>query len=803
MQTMCISFLISILLSGQCYCQLISGRVEGNHQPLSMVNISLLKEPDSAVLRTAITDDNGQYQLTNIPAGNYILIASKVGYKRQYVSPVAISATHTHTTLPTINMEPAHAQLTAVTVTGKRPFIEQKTDRTIVNVANSIIGSGSTALEVLEKAPGITIDQQNDQIIFRGKEGVIVQIDGKQTYLSAADAVSLLRSMPAGNIDRIELISNPSARYDAAGNAGIIDIRLKKNNHIGTNGVLTAGAGSGRYGRQRTNLQINHRAAKINLFANYGAGREGNYRNFDISRSMPDSMQTNYIQQHSFIRFRNSSHNAKAGIDYFISKKTTAGIVWTGIWDVSRETSPATTVFRRQPDADAYISTLTDKSLSTIQSNHLFNINLAHLFNGNAQLSTDIDMGRFNRQFSNFLTTRTLLPADSGNNFSNLLSYMPTAITILTFKTDYNQPIGKNWKMETGIKISRVRSDNNLQLSTGTNGHLLMDTALSNHFLYAEDVYAGYMSISGKLGTKTDVLLGLRAEYTHSGGHSITFNNEVTKKYLNAFPSFFLTRSLHRNHTLHFSYSYRIDRPNYQSLNPARSYLDPYAYSSGNPYLTPQYTHSLEIKYGYKNKLFTSLGATYTTDLVFFVVQPTDGKTTQRMPENIGTAQGYYLTANFPVTICKGWTMQTSLTGTYNQFQYRYKSIPLRSEQISGRINNSHAVIFGKGWTGELSGRINTPSTNAITHSPWLGSMDAGIQKAFLRNWKAKLIVQDIWHTNYFKGKINVPAFTTSVWITADSRIALLTITFSFGNQQLKGSRQRKTAAEEELQRTN
>lgn len=799
-QLICIFYL---LITGTCYCQSISGRIGSGNQPLALVNISLLKTTDSSIVRTAVTDAQGVFLIEHIAAGVYLVNASKVGYKKQWLTPVTIGTNNTRTELPAVTMEVAPVQLNGVTVTGKRPFIEQKIDRTIVNVAGSIIASGGTALEVLEKSPGISIDPQTDQIIFRGKEGVIVQIDGKQTYLSAADAVSLLRSMPAGNIDRIELISNPSARYDAAGNSGIIDIRLKKNNNIGTNGVINATGGSGRYARMRGNLQMNHRTSNINMFGNFAVNHENNYRNFELNRIITDAGQTNFINQHSFIRLYTHAYNTKTGIDYFISKKTTAGFVWTGIWDDTHETSPATANFRRQAAGDIYFQTLTDKSLSNIQANHLFNLNFVHAFNENHQLSADIDLGRFNRQFSNLLATQTLLPTDSAGKIAGLHSGMPSTITILTFKTDYTTRLWKKWKLETGVKISRVKSDNNMRLSTGINDNLTLDNTLSNHFLYAEHVYAGYTSVSGKLDTKTDLLLGLRAEYTRSTGNSITLNNVVNRNYLDLFPSLFINRVLNKNHTLNFSYSYRIDRPNYQSLNPARSYIDPYSYGAGNPFLKPQYTHSLEIKHGFKNKLFTALGASFTSDLVFFVLQPTDGKTTQRMPVNIGTGQSYYSTISFPVTVMKGWNMQTSLTATYSRFDYEYKSASMQSEQVSCRINNSHAFVFGKGFTGELSGRLSTPSTNVLTRSPWLGSVDAGIQKSFLKSWKAKLVVQDLFYTNYFIGRMNVPEFYSNVRISADSRVALLTITWAFGNQQLKSSRQRKTAADEEMQRTN
>jgi hypothetical protein len=795
--------ILLLFLYTNVYGQSVSGIVQENNKPLSLVNISLLKAKDSTLEKAAVTDNEGHYKIENVQPGSYILNASRVGYKQQSLSPITIKTDGDHIELPMLTLVAVAGQLGEVMVTGKRPFVEQKIDRTVVNVAGSIIGSGSTALEVLEKAPGITIDRQNDQIVFRGKEGVIVQIDGKQTYLSMPDVVALLRGMPSENIDRIELITNPSAKYDAAGNSGIIDIRLKKNNNVGTNGSLSIGAGSGRYGRQRGNLQINHRTQKINVFGNYSVNNEGNYWNFEFNTKQPDGSQVNFIDQVSPIRFKNHGQNAKAGIDYFISKKTIAGVVWTGFWTTSNEESPAEASFRRQEDGDIYFQTLTDKSLSNVQSNHLFNLNIMHVFTGKDQLSADLDLGRFNRQFRNFLITETLIPNSPGEPVMNLLSQMPTSIDILSFRTDYNRSIGNKWKMEAGLKASKVKSDNNLQLSAGTNGNLKIDSTLSNHFQYSEDVYAAYISFSGKLDQHTDLLIGLRAEHTRSIGNSITLKNKVIKDYLNLFPSVFITRSINKNHTLNFSYSYRIDRPNYQSLNPARSYIDPYMYSSGNPFLTPQFTHSLEFKHGFKNKLFTSLGASYISDLVFSVNQPVDSKTTQRMPENIGTSQAYNLTVTFPVTIMKGWTMQTSLMSIYSQFQYKYRNIPLRAKQVSGRLNNANAFVLGKGWTAEMSGRISTPAVNAFMRSPWLGTMDLGIQKSFLKNWKAKLSLQDVFHTNRIIGEINAPDYERNVRITMDTRILMLSITRSFGNQQLKNSRQRKTASEEEIQRTN
>jgi hypothetical protein len=792
-----------LFFSLPAFCQSITGLVLENSKPLSLVNLSLLKAKDSTIDKSAISDEKGYYRIENVEPGSYILKASRVGYKQQFLSAITINTGNNDLQLPVLSLLPAEGQLKEVSVIGKRPLIEQKIDRMIVNVANTIVASGGNVLDILEKSPGITIDRQNDQIIFKGKEGVIIQIDGKPTYLSIADAMTLLRSMPADNIDRIELITNPSAKYDAAGNSGIIDIRMKKNNSVGTNGSFSVSVGTGKYARLIPSFQINHRTQKLNLFGNYSYSRDGNYWNFDLNRKQRFGSEFNYIHQLSPIRFKNRSHNAKAGLDLFINKKLTAGIVWTGLWNNNTEKSPAEAFFSREPGGAVFLHTLTDKSLSTVQSNHLVNLNIVEVFSGKSQLSADIDVGRFKRQFRNYLITDTLFPGSPGDPVSNLLSQMPTTIDIISFKLDFTTSIANNWKMDAGIKASRVNSDNDMQLSSGSNGNLAIDSQLSNHFKYEENIRAAYISVSGKLNKKTDILVGLRTEYTRSIANAITQKNRVPRNYLNFFPSLFITHTINESNSVSFSYSYRIDRPNYQSLNPSRSYIDPFAYSEGNPFLTPQFTHSLEIRHGLKNKIFTSLGASFINDLSFFLIKPVDDKSTRRMPENIGTAQAYNITVSFPVTIVKGWNMQTNLMAIYNQFRYMYLGTIYHPAQIGGRFTNTHSILLGKGWTGEISGRLNTPAVNATFRSPWLGSMDLGIQKIFTKTWKAKLGLQDVFHSNMTKGKVIIPEFENRVQITRDTRVVMLTISRSFGNQQVKSSRQRKTASEDEIQRTN
>jgi hypothetical protein len=798
-------FMLITLLSLPIFCQTVKGRVqEHNGKALPYVNVLLLNSKDSSLVKVGVTDTSGVYEIDNIPHGTYLLSASMMGYKRSYLFPINVTLQNPFMEAETFRLIEDITELTEIVIAEKRPFVEQYIDRMVVNVANSIIAGGSTALEVLEKAPGVTVDRQNNALMLRGKSGVIIQLDGKQTYLSMEDMVTLLSTMPSDNIEQIELITNPSAKYDAAGNSGIINIRLKKNNDIGTNGSLSLGLGTGRYPRSRGSVQGNHRTRRINVFGNYSANRGGNYFDLKSNQEIISSNQRNLTDQDTYIEFRDRGQNAKAGLDYFVGKNTTIGVVWTGFWNNNGEEGTAVSSFQHDEKVPYYLQASTDKTISSISSNQIGNVNVQHTFGEKGgQLAADFDLAYYRRDFSNTLLTQTSSIEQPVQPLASLINQMPTEIDIRTIKMDYRRKLSAKWNMEVGIKSSYVFSDNDLTVSSGEVGNIVVDPELSNHFQYTEKVNAAYATLAGKPGTKTDIMAGLRAEHTRSLGESIIINEEVSRNYINLFPSLFVFQVLSANQSITFSYSYRIDRPNYQYLNPGRSYVDPYLYTRGNAYLKPQYTHSLELKHGFKDKLFTSLGASYVNDLVFYVIQPVDSIRTERTPLNIGTSQSYNLNISFPIEIMKGWNMQTNFLSVYSKFDYSYQDVPITVEQISGRFNASNTFVFGKNWTGELTGWLNTPAVFALSRSPWLGSVDVGIQKAFAASWKVKLNVQDIFHSNKFIGTIDVPNFTSSYTLAFDTRIVMVSMIYAFGNQQLRSARQRRLGSEDEMQRTN
>lgn len=779
-------------------------------QPFALANVLLLHATDSTVSKGTTSNENGVFVFEKIKTGTYLVVVSMVGYKKSYSAPFTITAENQWVKLATMVVATNTTQLGNATVIAKKPFIEQALDRTIVHVANSIFGSGGTALEVLEKSPGVTVDYQAESLQMRGKDGVMVQIDGKQSYLSGQDLIALLRSMPSANIDKIELITNPSAKYDAAGNSGIINIRLKSNNNIGTNGSLSVSAGTGRYDRERGSLQLNHRTKTWNLFGSYAIARGGNY--FDITLdhylnapTTTNPNQQNFIYQYSPLVFDEMGQNAKLGFDYSLNKNTSIGLVWTGFWNKQDQNGTALSTFRHGETRAPYQTTNTIKSITNPSQNQIGSFNFQHSFGvKKGQLSVDIDLGHFTKHFINPLSSESFDAVSGTTTQSDLLSTMPTNINIYTFKADYNQPINAKWKMEAGIKSADVKTDNNLELSTGANGILKLDSTLSNHFMYTEHVNAAYISFVGKLNSKTDMQLGLRAEHTHSVSNSVTLKQELPRDYLNIFPTFFLSHAISQSKTLAFSYGYRLDRPNYQSINPGRSYIDPYIYTQGDPTLKPQFTHSLELKYGI-NKLYLSLAADFINDLMQSFNYDLTDKVTARIWQNCGNAQVFTLTAGFPMTVAKGWLLQTNVLAFYSQFNYTYINTPLQTNYLSARINLNNGFTFGKGWSAELNGFLNTPKmVNVIQTNPWMGSADVGIQKSVSAALKLKLSLQDVFHSNFGGGKVSlINNSVTVVRIYRDTRIALLTLNYAFGNQQLKASKQRKAASEEETKRAN
>jgi outer membrane receptor protein involved in Fe transport len=786
----------------------ISGRVlQTGDKPVEFATITLLKAKDSTLVKGAIADINGQYEFEQIKQGKYLIAAAYVGMTKAYSKPFDVKGG------ASINMAPLSLgtdakNLKEVNVTGKKPFIEQRADKMVVNVENSIIGAGGTAMEVLEKSPGVSIDK-DDNINLKGKSGVVIMIDGKLTNMSSQDVAQLLKSMPSSNIEQIELITNPSAKYDAAGNAGIINIKLKKNKTVGTNGNVTLFGAYGLTPKWGGALNLNHRNEKFNVFGSYNYNRRENEQHLSLYRTGTTNGQFTVFDQQN-VRDRTSDyHGAKVGVDYFINKNNTIGVMVDAGFRKSNEPADATTKIGSRESVDSTLRTHTFGNGNWRR--WAYNINYrAILDTTGKELNIDLDYARNTEKQGTDIFSTIWDPSDKyymhGDTSRNS---QPNTIDIKTFKADYVHPLRNQAKLEAGVKFSFVKTDNDARFDSLRNGNWVYDKNRSNHFLYKENVNAAYINFQ-KQFKKVNVQLGLRAEQSNVEGNSITIDQVTDTSYFNLFPSVFVSYDLAKDHQLGFSYSRRLQRPDYGDLNPFETYLDRYTVVSGNPYLKPSYANSIEVTHTFKHFLTTSLGYTHTKDKITQIVEADKdvitGDTLNIRYKYLNVAKSDIVNVNisFPVQITKWWNSFTYLSAYYNKFQtiVDAQSVSISGGGFMGR--SQQTFTLPKDISAEISVFYLSPqiADEGLFRMKSMCAVDFGVSKQILhKKGSIKLNVNDVFNIQRFRGSFENGGRYTGVTSKWESQQVRLSFNYRFGNTSIKAARTRKTGLEDEQNR--
>lgn len=782
----------------------VSGEIkETGGKPLPFATLLLLKAKDSTLVKGAITSETGYYEVENVVEGRYLIAANMVGFQKTYSTSFDVAAGG-NVQVPVLQVKENTQTLQEVKVIAKKPFVEQQIDRMVVNVENSIVSAGGTALEVLEKAPGVTIDRQNDRLQLKGRQGVMVMIDGKLQQISMQDLMNMLQSMPSDNVEKIELITNPPAKYDAAGNTGLINIVLKKNKNFGTNGNYTLSAGVGVYEKLNGSLGLNHRNAKINSFANVSVFHARFQNTQDIDRTIAYKDRITYLDQNSPRVGNPQNLSFRAGVDYFVNKKTTVGVLASGFLNQFKMNGISSTDFL---DRNRILTGrfATDAYNYNRLDNYTGNLNLKHDFGNGRELTADADYSVFKGNSGNDLNTTYYDPKDVVTSTEIVRNIMPSTINIAAAKVDYIHPL-KNGKLEAGAKSSIVNSDNDMRFETQVDKQWILDPSRSNRFKYKENINAVYTNYSTKLDKKTQLQLGLRAEHTHSEGNSVTLNNVVDRNYVNLFPSVFVSRQLDTNNVLNVSYSRRIDRPNYRNLNPFQFFLDPLTFQQGNPNLHPQFTNSFQVTHVFKGMFSTTLGYSRINDVIADQIpkQIAEENKTYVTTENLDHQDNYNVTFSIPLTVRKWWTMQNNISAFYNRYRSFYYGADLDLGQFGATVFVTNNFTLPKGYTAELGGFWNSPTQYNILQARAQGQINVGIAKS-LWNRKAslRLNVQDIFFQNRFAGTVKYRDLNFRVSSRWESRQVRLSFTYRFGNQNVKAARQRGTSTDDLRNRAN
>lgn len=777
-------------------------------QGIEAVTITLLHAKDSARFKQTVTDKAGHFAFDQLPAGKYLVSASSVGYGTKYSPAVALSASGNTHTLPPLVLAAASTSLQSVAVVGKRPPIEQKADRTIINVDASPSNAGSTAMDVLEKAPGVTLDK-DDNISLKGKQGVTIMVDGKPTYLSASQLADYLRSLPASAIDQIELMTNPSAKYDAAGNSGIINIKTKKNKLKGFNGNLNLTHTQGVYPKPSGSLNLNYRNGKFNFFLNAGYSHWEGFQELKITRKYldGDAAQTvnSIFTQTTTMHFINPEANLKFGMDYYLTPKTTLGFVVSGFHN-NENTSSSSNIQLLDPQYAVDSIVQSPSTNHTTWKNGSANLNFRHQYDSaGRELTADLDYVRYSSISNQYFNNTTFNPDMKELGQTILTGNLPSTINIYTFKSDYTRPLAKGYKLETGVKFSYVNTDNTARYFNLVNNIPEVDTTKTNSFLYRENINAAYATMTKQLG-KWSVQAGLRLENTNYSGHQLgngltVINNDssFTRSYTNLFPTLYLTYQASEKNQFTLNYGRRIDRPAYQDLNPFLFFLDQYTYQAGNPYLQPQFTQNVELSHTYHQFLTTTLNYSYTKNFFTETFQQS-GQATIVRNGNIGSRQNAGVSVSAQVPVVKWWTAILYTNVNYNKFTgiLYGQNIDVSATTLLLNINNQ--FNFSHGWAGELSGFYRTKGVEGQVIVDPMGQASAAVSKKILKDKASlKLAIRDILYTNQVHGYIDFQDTDATFHNRRDSRQVAMTFSWNFG-KPFKGASgpKRNTGAGEE-----
>ena len=784
--------------------------VNDQQSAIENATVELLKTKDSSLVKVAITDKNGVAEFENISFGNYLVKASSAGSVLQLSSSFSLSSDQSHVTVPQIMLQPDAKQLGNVTVTGKKPFIQKLNDRIVVNVENSIISAGSSAMDVLERSPGVNVDQ-NDNISLRGRSGVIIMIDGKPTAMTGADLANYLKGLPSAAIERIDIITNPSAKYDASGNSGIIDIRMKKDQRFGTNGTLTAGYGQGIYPKANGGGTFNYRNKKINVFGNYNRGYFVVLNHLILDRNFYNNGVYNGGDlKDNYAKTPFNTNTARVGTDFFPGKKTIIGFVVNGTFNHIRRNSSNNSVVidQNKQNKNTFESLATNNDHN---KNVVANINFKHTFDSTGkELTADADYGSYHStSLTRNATKYYKLDGTSLQPDYILDGDQDGKLTFKTGKLDYVNPLGKTAKWEAGFKTSFVSSDNDAKFYDVSSGTPQNDVNKTNRFFYDENNNAGYLNFS-KNWKKYNFQVGLRGEHTHIKTHQINGDVYFDSSYFELFPSAFFNYNLKEDQTIGVSVSRRIGRPGYSQLNPFLFLIDPTTYATGSPGLLPQFTWSYELSYTMKNLNFT-FGYSHTTHSQNIVISkfkdvfpniPSDDNVTVQIPVNFSSTDYYGVSISAPIRVNKWWNMINNANIYYQHFNGKLGTTQLDKGRPAADLRTNNTFTMKKGWTAELTGSVNSGGQYGFMVLDPQWGIGAGVQKLIMKSkGTLRFNVTDIFWTNLPKAVITYDNYIEKWHAYRETRVANLTFTYRFGNNKVQQARRRTTASEEERQR--
>lgn len=785
--------LFSVTLHAQ---SIVNGRVhDENNAPLSQVTVSI-KLISNQTQKSISTDKNGSFSF-ELPYGNYDLIISYLGYSNFIREDILVVSKQVN--LGNITLLPSAQSLEEIEIKGERKLIERLSDRMVINIENSILADGMTALEILQRAPAVKVDDDGN-ISMRGKSDVAVMINGKLSYLSPRDLATLLKGTSSSSIKSVELITNPSAKYDAQGMGGMINIVMKNDKKAGFNLSVNSYGGAGRKERYGAGFNLNSQKDNWNFILGFDKGFRGEeeFRTLNrfFERNPSESLARKSIQ-YSHTNEPLKTNNAKAGVDFQANEKLSLGIGWTGSFGTYKNFNEGynNILFSNE---ELISNSLTNNSNISKWNTHTLMANLQQKIGSNDNLlSADFEYLHAHYKADQQLISDFQKTIHQPAFLSKRKNQTPSITQLYVGKLDYLQYINSHQRLELGWKSSFMNADNNAINDTLKVGNWVNDGSTSNHFLYNENIHAGYVNYHLE-SNNWNFTAGIRVENTYSLGNQLTSNLQNERKYTNWFPSTSITRKIGEKHSVQFSYSKRVNRPDYEDLNPFRYYIDAFVFYEGNPLLQPELANAFELNYSFGKNLHASFYYTDVKDVMTSVLTQLPAQNvTIRTIANIEGFRNKGVNINHSYSPINFWTSINNANIFENHYFGKFNNESIDNREWSYAIQSNNIFKLPKKWSFEINGQYNSPQTDGVLRQKGFGFVSAGLMKNV---WKdkvsLKLAVNDIFKSMTYQTESYAGGVRMNQNFNLDSRTFIFSATIKLG-KELNG-RQKKKDNEEQ-----
>ena len=767
-------------------------------QAIPAAVVTVYNSDKTTFVKASVADNDGQFVIKNLPSGEYILVVTSLGFE-DYTSEKFLH-TDALKDFGVITMKAASEVLDEVVIEAEKPMIQVMADKTVFNVQNTINAAGDSGFELLRKAPGVIIDN-TDNLIVEGKTGVLIYIDDKPSVLRGEDLINYLKSIQSSDIEAIEIITQPSSKYDAEGNAGIINIKFKRDKSLGTNGSVASGITYGEFARVNSSVSFNSRSKKTSFYGTF-SNRFGESLGFiNLYRQQNNTV----FDARTETIYDNVNNNARFGFDWYADKKSTFGVILSGNFSNDDSFSDSRTPIIPNgnvvPDQILVAGSDTQSNVSNLYSN------LNYKFKGTNETSinVDVDFGRYTRDRENFQPNQ-YFNGDESQVISETINFMvtPIEIDIFTAKVDYEQNFLKG-KLSFGGKFSKVITDNQFDFYDRINGQDILNEERTNDFEYDENVNALYFNYKRQI-KKWNFQFGLRMENTQSDGILTSLqesqNDRVKRNYTDWFPSGGITYQMNQKNSLALIYSRRIQRPNYASLNPFEYKIDELSFSKGKPFLQPQYTDNIKLSHTYNYKLTTSLSYSFVSDFFAQITEAVGDDQNFLITRNVANQRVINLGLSYPTRFADWWSVYLSV----NAYRSIYEATNPDFNEISQNtlsLYAQHTFKLPKGFRAEVSGWYSSPSVWGGTYeTSSIGALNLAVQKRFFDDrLTARLSFNDILYTSPWEGTTEFGNLVINGDGGNDSRQVRFNLTYNFGRNEIKKARSRNTGLEDEKNR--